>query len=60
MTGIILALTLLSTPVRADYKQCNGPLTSNGVCIGSELNVPPSTIDCARDSSDSRCRREQR
>jgi hypothetical protein len=43
---ILLALTLLSSLAHADFKQCNGLQTSNGVCIGSESNVPPTIIRC--------------
>ena len=56
MIGVILALMLLTTPARAD-RYCDGILTSNDVCIGSELNVPPVIIRCDYYSSntDPRC-----
>ena len=57
MTRIILiALALLSSPAHAD-RSCDGILTSNDVCIGSESNVPPVIIRCDYYSSntDPRC-----
>ena len=56
--AVLLAAFLLSMWVSvthaADTKYCNGFLTTNNVCIGSESNVPPPIVDC-RDQSDSRC-----
>jgi hypothetical protein len=46
MPALLLIVMMLSSPAHADYKQCNGPLTSNGVCIGSESNVRPTIIRC--------------
>ena len=56
MIGVILALILLTTPAHAE-RWCNGILTSNNVCIGSELNVPPVIVRCNYYDSngDSRC-----
>jgi hypothetical protein len=64
MTRLILLAVLLGAyaPISAHAdtaRWCNGVLTTNGVCIGSESNVPPPTIDC-RDQNDSRCWRRQR
>ena len=57
MTTLLLALTLLSTPAYAETKYCNGILTSNNVCIGSESNVPLVIVRCNYDdsNSDPRC-----
>jgi hypothetical protein len=57
MTHIIpIALALLSSPAHAEG-WCNGMLTSNNACIGSESNVPPVIIRCDYYSSntDPRC-----
>jgi hypothetical protein len=45
MTAILLALMLLASPARAET-YCDGILTSNNVCIGSEGNVPPVIVRC--------------
>ena len=55
MTAILLALALLSSPAHAET-YCD--LTSNGICIGSESNVPPVIVRCNYDNSgnsDPRC-----
>jgi hypothetical protein len=55
---MLLAIALLASPGHADSKTCNGILTSNGVCIGSESNVPPVIIRCDyydSSNSDPRC-----
>ena len=57
MIGVILALILLTAPAHAEG-WCNGMLTSNNVCIGSELNVPPVIVRCDYyngSNSDPRC-----
>jgi hypothetical protein len=55
---ILLALALLSSPAHAETN-CNGILTSNNVCIGSESNVPPVIVRCnyydSSGNSDPRC-----
>jgi hypothetical protein len=56
MRLILLAL-LLTSPARAEG-WCNGILTSNNVCIGSEPNVPPVIVRCDYyngSNSDPRC-----
>jgi hypothetical protein len=64
MTRILLLALLMSlplvmeTPAHADTRYCNGILTSNGVCTGSESNVPPVIIRCDYadgSNSDPRC-----
>jgi hypothetical protein len=56
MTHIILiALALLSPPAHAEWR--SGIVTSNGVCIGSQGNTDPPTIDC---DSYGRCWRRER
>ena len=52
MIGVILALILLTAPAHAEG-WCNGMLTSNNVCIGSDSNVPPAIVRCDYDSSNS-------
>jgi hypothetical protein len=59
MTAIVLALALLSSPAHAEW-QCDGMITNNGTCIGSERNTTPPVIYCAPDSNDPRCWRERR
>jgi hypothetical protein len=58
MTAILLALILLASPARAET-YCDGILTSNNVCIGSEGNVPPVIVRCnyydSGSNSDPRC-----
>jgi hypothetical protein len=57
MTALLIALIVLTrTPAHADT-WCNGIITSNGSCIGSESNVPPVIIRCNYEgsNSDSRC-----
>ena len=57
MIGILIALSLLSSPAHAEG-WCNGMLTSNNVCIGSESNVPPVIVRCDYyngSNSDPRC-----
>jgi hypothetical protein len=57
MTAILLALMLLTSPAYAET-YCDGILTSNNVCIGSEGNVPPVIVRCNYDNSgnsDPRC-----
>jgi hypothetical protein len=49
---ILLVFALLTSPAHAD-RYCDGILTSNNVCIGSESNVPPVIIRCNYDSSNS-------
>jgi hypothetical protein len=49
MIRAIIAITLavLAGPVLADeVVTCDGMLTSNGTCIGSESNVPPPVVQC--------------
>ena len=54
-------ILLFTANCQADEtRQCNGIITSNGVCIGSESNVPPPIIDCTYNSSDPRCYRSRR
>src|ERR1700738_3345004 len=45
MTRLILLALLLTTPAHAEG-WCNGMLTPNHVCIGSESNVPPVIVRC--------------
>jgi hypothetical protein len=59
-TTLLLPLSLLSSLARAEQCYCNGLLTSNGVCIGSESNVPPPIIRCDYDTGDPRCWRRSR
>ena len=58
MTRLILLALLLSSPAHAEG-WCNGMLTSNNVCIGSESNVPPVIVRCnyydSGGNSDPRC-----
>jgi hypothetical protein len=56
MIHLALALALLTTPAHAE-RWCNGILTSNNVCIESELNVPPVIVRCNYydSNSDPRC-----
>jgi hypothetical protein len=59
MTAIafILAAIFLQ-PAHAEPKWCNGVVVSNGSCIGSESNVPPTIVRCDYpdgSNSDPRC-----
>jgi hypothetical protein len=57
--AIALAVAILAyvcmQPAAADW--CQGIVTSNGACIGSQGNVDPPIVQCDDQSSDSRCRR---
>ena len=58
MTTIVLALALLLTSPAHAEGWCNGMLTSNNVCIGSESNAPPVIVRCDYyngSNSDPRC-----
>ena len=58
MTTIVLALALLLTSPAHAEGWCNGMLTSNNVCIGSEFNAPPVIVRCDYyngSNSDPRC-----
>jgi hypothetical protein len=60
MIGAILVMLILSVSsvAHAETRYCNGTLTSNGVCIGSEANMAPTIIRCDYpdgSNSDSRC-----
>ena len=47
MTRIILLVSvLLTSPPAHAEGWCNGMLTSNNVCIGSDSNVPPVIVRC--------------
>jgi hypothetical protein len=59
MIGIVLALLawISVQPVHAE-KYCNGILTSNNICIGSDPNVPLVIVRCNyydSSNSDPRC-----
>jgi hypothetical protein len=59
MTQLISATMLIAMMATAhadETRYCNGFLTTNNVCIGSQSNTAPPIIDCTYDSSDSRCR----
>jgi hypothetical protein len=56
---ILLTLTLLSSPAHAEC-YCNVILTTNGVCIGSESNVPPPILQCDDQDDGWRWRRQRR
>jgi hypothetical protein len=63
MTRILLLAFLLNAyalPAHADTKYCSGILTTNNVCIGSESNAPPPTVDCTYGDGDYRCQRRSR
>jgi hypothetical protein len=56
--AILVIITLSLFPVaHAETRYCNGTLTSNGVCIGSESNMAPTIIRCdyPGGSNDPRC-----
>jgi hypothetical protein len=46
----------MATAHADETRYCNGFLTTNSVCIGSQSNVPPPIVDCSYDSGDPRCR----
>ena len=53
---VLLAFILTTSAAHAE-RWCNGVLTSDNVCIGSELHVPPVIVRCDYDGSngDPRC-----
>jgi hypothetical protein len=58
MIRLLLLALLLSSPAHAET-HCDGMLTSNNICIGSESNVPPVIVRCNyydnSGNSDPRC-----
>lgn len=55
-----ITFAFATSAVADETRQCTGILTSNGVCIGSESNVPPPVVYCEPNSSDPRCIRSRR
>ena len=60
MIHAIIIAWLISAAQADETRHCSGILTSNGVCIGSESNVPPPIVNCDYDSGDPRCYRSRR